>query len=134
MRDFDNDNFEGTTQHSESWVAEGDSTEEVCTKLAQALGTGVDGTVIKVRKGSRVVYGLLGASATPRRLLPVKLWVTTQVDSAGHIRVSVTAKSGGAERGIDCVVRGPKRFATAFEVWLSKMREEVPPIAVEGPQ
>ena len=130
-RDFDNNRSEGTTRHTEFWITECNSAEDVCTKLAKFLGTERDGTVVKVRKGSRVILGLLGVSATPRRFLPVKLTVSTQINSSGHTRVSVTAISGGAALGIDGIVRGDKRFAAAFEFWLSRLREVARPIASE---
>jgi hypothetical protein len=107
MSDIDNDNFEGTTRHETHWVAVGVDPAEVCQRLAAHLSTSSDGASVKVRKGSRVVYGLMGASFTPRGLLPVKFWISAAPADGGLVTVNVIAKSGAAERGIDGLVRGP---------------------------
>jgi hypothetical protein len=127
MSDIDNDNFEGTTRDEQRWVVRGESPSEVCQRVAACLSTSSAGSLVKVRKGSRVIYGLLGASFTPRALLPVKLWISVSSADAGFVTVSVIAKSGAAERGIDGLLRGPKRFQAAFDLWLTKIRQVAPP-------
>lgn len=126
--DIDNDNFEGTTRHQERWVVRGTNPLEVCQRLAACLSTTADGPVVKVRMGSRVIYGLMGASLTPKVLLPVKLWISATPAGEQLVAISVTAKSGAAEMGIDGLIRGPKRFQAAIDFWLSRMRRVATPV------
>lgn len=126
--DPDKDNFEGTTRHQERWVVRGANPSDVCQRLAACLSTTADGPAVKARKGSRLIYGLMGASFTPRVLLPVKLWVSAAPGGDHLVEVCVIAKSGAAEMGIDGLVRGPKRFQAAFDFWLARMRRVVVPV------